>query len=774
LGGAFATVTLFVALLLTLPFAAFGQGSAGAILGTITDASNALIPGVEVTVTNQGTNQSRQVISNESGNYRVEPLQVGVYTVVAELSGFRKEIRTEVKVDVDARVRLDFRLELGGVSEAVQVVGAAPIVQTDTSQLGVVVDQRKIENLPLNGRNFASLAYITPGAFAPRPGSHLGYRGGFIAVGQEEKTNQYLLDGANNNAAMTMEMAAYPNVDAIAEFKVQSQNYGAQYGRYAGVQVDAITKSGTNEFHGSAFGFMRLAKLDARNVLDPWPLTNEAKSTFQRKQYGGVIGGPIIRDTLFFFAGFQGQAQIQNQRTNPTVPFPEYWSGDLTRLGKVIRDPMTGQPFPDSQIPANRISKIALAFRPLYPLPVRATLVTNGAQIIPIPQNFGQPNVKINYNFLRKHQIVGSYTLFDSPTNIEWDFSGRPLIPGFSTSGPIKNQNISVQYVWAASATFVNEVRAGLSRVNRDRRPQIRDQHYAREYGILGTAGDYTQLAWAVPRVNITGYSSLGPLQPEPLRVDGNVMATDVVSILKGNHAFKVGADVFQQYARYSIINANAGIFQFTGSVTGDAFADFLLGMPNQTQRTIPLGGLGFTSYPRKWSTDAFIQDDWKATRNLTLNIGLRTEITFPLYEMFDKNATFDPDLDNGRGGIRIQGKAAQPRYQAAIDAYKAYYPGLFISYSDRLYKTDKRLAPRFGFAWTPGGRTNVVVRGGYGIFYTLNSLNAAINGWVGGPFYENDLYARANSPTFEDPFPGRGISGTINGWGVDKNLVNA
>lgn len=753
---------------------AFGQTSAGAILGTVSDVSKALIPGVVITANNQGTNQTRQVISNETGNYRVEPLPAGVYTITAELPGFRKEARTDVKVDVDARVRLDFVLEVGAVTDTVEVTGSAPIVETDTSRVGQVVDQRKIEDLPLNGRNFSSLAYITPGAFAPRPGSHLGFRGGFVAVGLEEKTNQFLLDGINNNGGMTMELAAFPNVEAIAEFKIQTQNYGAEYGRYAGAQVDAITKSGTNEFHGSLFGFARLGSLDARSFFDPYPLSKADRSEFHRKQYGGVLGGPIIRNRLFFFVGFQGQRQLQNQRTAPTVPFPEYWSGDLSRLNKAIRDPLTGQPFPGNRIPANRISKIALGFKPLYPVPTRDSFVNNATAVIPIVQNYSQPNVKINYNFKDKHQLVGAWTFFDAPQNLEWDYAGRPELPGESIWGPVKNQALSLQHVWAVSSTFVNEFRTGLSRVNRDRRPELRARNYALELGIAGTASDYTPLAWGYPRVNITGYSFLGPggSGPEPLRVDGNIMATNTISMQRGNHALKVGGDVFQQYATYTSIKSG-GVFDFTGAVSGDAFADFLLGSPNVTQRTIPLGDMA--AYARRRSSNWFVQDDWKARRNLTLNIGLRYELQYPFDELKGRLAAFDPSLGSGRGGIRIKGKANGHPYQKAIDTFKSYYPGLVIGYSDRFHKIDKNnFAPRLGLAWTPRGGTGTVVRASYGMFYTMNSLNQGTSIWSAGPFFQLERFTRANSPTWENPFPGRGLSGTVNVVGTDYNMVSA
>ena len=353
--------------------AAFSQGSAGAITGTIADASGALIPGVEVTAVNVATNLTRQVVTNESGSYRIEPLPLGTYTVSAELTGFRKEVRANVKVDIDARLRIDFKLEVGGVNEVIEVTGAAPVVQTDSSVIGQVVDQRKIADLPLNGRNFSSLAYITPGAYAPRPNSNLATRGGFVAVGVPEDNNSFLMDGINNNSPRANELNVRINVDAVSEFKVQTQNYGAQYGRYAGAQVDAVTKSGTNEFHGGLFGFARNDNVDARNFFDKWPLPK--KPEYKRFQYGGTIGGPIIKDKFFFFGAWQQQALVQQRTTNPTLPLPQFWAGDFSRISKPIIDPRTGLAFPGNQIPKDRISPVSLNFRPLYE---RATITSDG------------------------------------------------------------------------------------------------------------------------------------------------------------------------------------------------------------------------------------------------------------------------------------------------------------------------------------------------------------------------------------------------------------
>ncbi len=729
---------------------ASAQISAGAMIGTISDTSGALMPGVEVTATNEGTNQVRRVITNETGSYRIDPLQVGVYTISAELTGFRKEVRTNIKIDVDARVRIDFRMEVGAVSEVVEVLGTAPVVQTDSSQVGQVIEQRKIEDLPLPGRNFSALAYITPGTFAPRPGSHLSNRGGFVALGMDERHNQYLLDGVNNNGSVTMEIALRINIDTVGEFKIQTQNYPAQYGRYAGAQVDAITKSGTNEFHGSLFGFTRNDNLDARNFFNPTSKNPE----FKRHQYGGVLGGPIIEDKLFFFAGYQGQREINIRTSNPTIPVPDFWDGNLSRLNKTIRDPLTGQPFPNSQIPRNRIHPVSLRIRPLYGAAtyISNDLVRNATGYIRQYDNFHQPNVKINYNLSQFHQIIGAYNLYDD-TFLDWT-AQKIEIPGFLNCCKIRAQLLALQDVIAFSPTVINEFRAGWNRQFRPRQPEQTARDYARELGIVGTGGDFDPVLWRYPLIQITGYDTLGGGQNDWRAAEGNWSVTDTLSIQKGNHALKVGADVYLQYiTRFRATPGTEGQFTFTGSTTGDAFADFLLGYPDSTARGIPAPGVPITHYPHQWSTNWFIQDDWRKSSNLTFNMGLRYELTLPKSEKFGQLSSFDPDLGGGKGGIRLLTKSKE-RYQSGPDFFKALYPDLVFGYSDQHYKTDwNSLAPRFGFAWTPGGRTTTVVRGGYGIFFQVYDLNTGRNQT---PFFMNQRFTqREHGPTWDNPFPG-------------------
>jgi outer membrane receptor protein involved in Fe transport len=758
LAGCFLAVAILVAL--TVP--AYGQLSSGSILGTITDATGAVIPGVSVKVTNSAIGLTREVISNESGNYRVDQLPIGSYNIEVQLAGFKTEVRANVKVDIDQRARLDFVLQPGSVTDVIEVSAEAPLVQSEDSSIGQVVEERKIIALPLNGRDFSQLAYMVPGAFTPRPGSSLGDRGGFSVAGLNENTNQFLLDGVNNNGTGTMEIAARINVDAVGEFKVQTGTYAAQYGRYAGAQVDVVTKSGTNQLHGSAFGFTRNDNLDARNFFD------RTKPEFRRHQYGGTVGGAIVKDKLFYFAGFQGQRQYQFQSTAPSVPRPEMFNGDLSGLSAIAIDPQTGLPFPNNQIPANRISDITRAMARFWPVPERSGVVQNASALLPTPDNFYQPNGKIDWQISSKHRFSGSYNYYNDSL-LEWAIAGRPEVPGFMTDSKIISQGLSLSEVWTLSPSIVNEFRAGFGRVRRLRAQEDRSTNWNLQLGLPGTTADVDPIAWGVPYVAITGFARIGDNtnMPQP-RKDQTFSFADSVSIISGNHAFKVGGDFFAQTMNLVLISNGRGVFRFTGQRTGNAFADFLLGLPAQTERQPPLGPL--SAHPRRNSFNAFFQDDWKVRPNLTFNIGVRYEATGRLTEKYGKLATFDPTLNGGRGGMRVVGN--HDRFDSAVAFYKSLYPTLTIERgAEELFRNDyNNLAPRFGFAWSPMGKT--VVRGAYGIFYQIDDL-CLCDFYQNPPFNRSEIYSYTTTPGLSMTNPWGTTAAPINMSAIDPELAS-
>src|SRR5262245_9542184 len=370
-----------LAVLLIAVSPVFSQVARGTIVGTVSDATGAIIPGVQVTVINTGTNQTRQAITNERGNYEVDLLPIGEYRVTAELSGFSTKRRENVTLSVGDRLRIDFQLTVGEITDRVDVSTEAPLVQTEDASMSAVMDRQKIVELPLNGRDFTKLAYLIPGAFVPRQNSSLGNRGGFTVAGVVEKENQIMVDGINNNGGGTHELSTLIIIDAIAEFRIQTNTYGAQYGTFAGGQVDAVTKSGTNEFHGNTFYFHRNDNMDARNFFDPWPLKNLPE--FRRHQYGATLGGPIKKDKVFFFYAYEGQRQVRFQTATGTLPRPEFWEGDFSALLTAarpiqLRDPLTQAPFPGNIIPKNRLNWRSLQYRTVVP-DTTLPAVTNNA-----------------------------------------------------------------------------------------------------------------------------------------------------------------------------------------------------------------------------------------------------------------------------------------------------------------------------------------------------------------------------------------------------------
>src|SRR5437660_1440248 len=299
------------------------QGVRATIVGRVTDDSGAVVPGAKITITNTGTNESRSITVNDNGEYAIPQLAPGQYTLTAEYTGFNKAVRSGIVLETNQQARFDVVLKVGALTEEVQVSAAAPLVTTESATIGNVVDNKKIVELQLNGRDYLQLAFLQPNVFATAQGSNLGFRGGLNVAGNSEVANQYLLDGIDNNDETTNQPLHRPILDAVREFKVLTGTYSAEYGRQAGGQVIVTTQSGTNAFHGSVWEFHRNSALDARNFFAP------QKPSFRRNQFGGVIGGPVRKDQTFFFVGFEGQRRGQQEAGLATVPSAAFRNGDF-------------------------------------------------------------------------------------------------------------------------------------------------------------------------------------------------------------------------------------------------------------------------------------------------------------------------------------------------------------------------------------------------------------------------------------------------------------
>jgi hypothetical protein len=735
-----------VAMILGFGAAAMAQNR-GTITGRATDETGAVIPGVSIKITNANTGIGREAVTNETGTYTVELLPAGQYRVEAELPGFKKEIHSGITLNVGQTARIDLLLRIGEVTDVVDVTGEAPLVQTEDSSLGAVIDDRKVVDLPLNGRDFSALTYLIPGAFRPIQGSNLGYRGGFTVGGSDETTNQFILDGITNNGTGTMEIAGHIDIDALQEFKIQTSTYSAQYGRFAGAQVNAVTKSGTNTPHGSAYLFHRNDNLDARNFFDPWPLENLPE--FRRHQYGGTFGGPIKKNRTFYFGSYQGQRQARFLTRTASVPLPEFFTGDLSARRIMIIDPQTGQPFPNSQIPSTRIWPGATTLSQFWPTPQQVVGTAGIAtSLLPEPNNFHQFSVKFDHQLSQKHSIAASHTYYHLKS-IEYENAGNPRIPGFAADHKLVSQSTSISLISAFTPTLINEFRAGQSRLRRGRYVEIKRDFNA-VLGIRGTTADTEEVARGVPRFNVTGFESIGDAAniPSP-RGDQTFSWIDIVSFQKGAHSFKTGVDIYRQQMNLIFPQNGRGTFDFTGLHTGDAFADFLLGLPFRSSRNASQGHVD--SHPRKASFNAFFQDDWKATTNLTLNLGVRYELNTAVVEKYNQLSSFD------RATLGMRVATANDRH---------------------VYNGDhNNFAPRIGFAWRPLGTTALVLRGGYGLFFNINNIEFNNLYLLNPPFFKTDLFqavARTAVISMVDPFPTQLGSSSANPAGIDPNFQTA
>src|SRR5262245_51955323 len=739
------TFVAVIALVLLATIPALSQVARGTIVGTVSDASGAVIPGVSVTVTHTGTNQSRQTVTNEQGNFETSLLPIGQYRVTAELPGFKTENRQNITLSVGDRLRVDFRLLVGEVAETVDVSAEAPLVKTEDATMSAVMDQRKIVALPLNGRDFTQLAYLIPGAFVPRENSHLGNRGGFTVAGVTERANQVLLDGVNNQGAGTHELSTPLIVDAIAEFRMQTNTYGAQYGTFAGGQVDAVFNGRSNEFHGNAFFFHRNDNLDARNFFDPYPLKNLPE--FRRHQYGGTIGGPIIRDKSFFFYAYQGQRQQQNLTATGTLPRPEFWRGDFSALLSgsrpvQLKDPVTGQNFPGNIIPTNRLNWRSLKFHEFVPDPNLPGVTQNAVNSSIDNHDFrNQHAIKLDHQFAPNHNVGLSMNIFKA-NFVEWIYAGRPFLADHrSVSSKQTAYHIALSYTWVINNRIVNDFRGGVNRLKRYRFPiRFADRWFNDEIQVYGTIADRFPFSRGIPNVTFSGYEGIGSAAPESNRNQAWTM-NDTISISLGDHNVKTGFLYYRKGQNTYFGSNHRGNFSFSGAFTGDSFADFVLGYPVSTGRNIP--GLsdcyivnhgndpcGLDFHPWIDSYDGFVQDDWKFSPKLTLNLGMRYEYNAPLIEKYGRMKTYDLATNDVRPGL-----ADSPLHPKDLNNF----------------------APRLGLAYRLSGDGKTVLRAGFGVFYGVDDI-CNCNLYTNNPpnFFNQTFNSTPTSitMTMDNPYP--------------------
>ena len=724
-------LALLAGAMLIVASALQAQVESGKVVGTVRDASGAVVAGAAVTVTETQTNAERKTASNNGGEYVVTELKPGTYTVKAERAGFKTAVEAVFKLDINQVVRVDFTLTVGSVQEQVIVTAAEPLVESETSSIGQVIDESRVHQLPINGRNFMQLAYLSPGVNkGPASTGSTGNvqqgeipedeRGnGSIQVnGLWATNNNYLLNGFDNNEQQIGFELIEPPIDAIQEFKVQTNNFGADIGK-GGAVVNVVTKAGTNKFHGSAFEFLRNSFMDARNYFDD---PNQPIPSFKRNEFGGSFGGPIIRDRTFFFVDYQGRRIRTSDTFLSTVPNPSEIGGNFSDLlagtsPMVIVDPTTGNQFmgndnaspnviPSCPSPVPNgacLDSAALNVVALFPAPSPG--LGNIFRYNPVDRNNQDSfDIRVDHQITAKNSFFGVFSYGNVDDHKPDPFPG--IAGGGSFTGNINNKALMVGLsdVHAFSANKINELKIGYTRYQVDAAPFFQGQSLATQLGIPGINDPNSPGTGGLPNIQISGLNSLGNGDwfPEVLH-ENNYQLLDSFTYIHGHHSFKMGGDLRRrQHGFFQVQNARGDLF-YTGQFTSTdpntytvPLADFLIGYTQSLFRDSQTGTYGM----RWWEFGAYLMDDYRVTTRLTLNLGVRYDVYTPMVEEHNRLANFD--------------------FKTGLFVAPGVTPG--TSRSGNVATNRKNFSPRIGFAYSPGGDNRTAVRGGYGIFYDLQA----------------------------------------------------
>ncbi|MGB7069415.1 MAG: carboxypeptidase regulatory-like domain-containing protein [Pyrinomonadaceae bacterium] len=708
-------IIILMVSVLSFAISAAAQTESARIQGSVTDSTGAAVVGATVTVKALATDREVVAVTNDEGSFSVLALLPGRYVMTVSQASF-KNTQQEITLEVAQVANLNFILEAGAVSETVTVTLDVPQVETATSALGEVIQGKEAVELPLNGRNVLELARLTPGVtqgviggFASGVGNNAEtYRGGntggaaLSVNGQRTQANNFLLDGVDNNESLVNTINVFPSAEAIQEFRVQTSVATAEFGRGGGGIVNAVVKSGRNDFYGSAFLFIRNDDLDARPTFD------SRKNEFRRGQFGGTFGGPIVKDRVFFFGDYDALRQFlpfgQESATVPTALMRDGNFSELLALSNAIQltDPLTGLPIAGNRVdllPGNRMNSVALAYLNAFPAPNREGVFSNFLTTRNQTVNSNTFDIRVDGTLTDNHQMFGrvSYGKFDQVTS-----SRLPDLPaGFgSGSNPTRTKGFVIGLNSALTSNLFNELRVQANRIKYGYTPPFFDQTISADLGIPNANRDESLGGGAL----IGGYNGqleyTGDFGPYIVPQD-TYQIVDSLSLIKGDHTLKFGGTILRRDVALYRPNRGKGYFFMIGNgdpsqcggaaSTGWEQSDLLIGFVCNYQIGPPFGTVG----TRNWENALFVQDDWRPMRNLTLNLGLRYELFTNPTEMYGRQANFD--VTSGRL-ILADGSG------------------------DSLTETDtNNFSPRLGFAYDFGGKGKSVIRGGYGIFYFLD-----------------------------------------------------
>ena len=710
------------------------QVTSSELRGSVLDNTGAAVANAKVTASNKATGVNYDTVSDSTGAYAITLLPPGDYQLTVEAAGFRKLSQSGLTLQINQQARVDLTLQLGQVSETIEVSAQAPLLQSESSSLGTVVSEKLVNQLPLNGRNFIQLAILSPGVngvgFSAggtimsgtrpddrRPGTEI------FSNGNREGSNNFLYDGIDNNERLTLSIVLRPAVEAVREFKIQTNMYSADIGRNSGAVVDVITKSGTNSFHGSVFEFLRNSAMDARNFFSP---KGTAFPAFRLNQFGGSFGGPVLiprvyngKNRTFFFVDYEGYKRDSQQILLGNIPTIKMRTGDFTETSPIF-DPLTTRanpagagnirtPFAGNLIPVDRWDPITTKMIRAYPNPTSTARLNNYLANLVQNQKWNQGDVRIDHQITPKDNFFARWSIQNTETTVPSSYP-TTTIPGiskpvnlgdeasFAGTSFSPDQHFVMSYAKVITPKLVNEFRAGLNRFRLD--------YTADQYEPGSALGN--QLG--VPNANVTpseqnlpifssaSYIGIGQTRSLPIfRRENTFQYVDNMSFTTGAHTLKWGADFRRRQLTIYQTNQGNGRFNFSSAFTdsrqagasGDSMASFLLGFPTLIAHDYTLNWPG----ERGFEIGTYFADDWRITKKLTLNLGLRWDYYSPYSEVANRWANFN--LSTAK--IDIAGQNGVDKYAGV----KPYY---------------KNFGPRFGFAYQLRPRT--VVRGGVGMFY--------------------------------------------------------
>jgi hypothetical protein len=681
--------------------ALLAQTDSASLRVLVEDPSAASVAGAKVSLVNRATGARLSMATSADGYAVFSPIQRGLYEVDVAQSGFKSIKLNDVLINVDERRLLRVKLEVSSLSETVEVSANVASIQTEQGSLGQVISGRTAVELPLAGRRYTELALLSPGVAASTLNPTTRGPGWFVANGNYHTQNNFLLDGVDNNqgtqnAQSLSAQVVQPNPDAIAEFKVQTNSFSAEFGRSAGAVVNVSIKSGSNETHGTGYYFNRNSALAARGWTNN--LQNVPKNNLKWDQYGGTVGGPIKKNKLFYFGAYEGFRQNFADTFLTTVPSAAQRRGEFGALN--IVDPATtpASPFPGNVIPASRVDALARKVIDLYPDANLPGIVQNGRPVNNYSlQRDGREDThkfdtRFDYNLSEKHQLMGRYSYLRQKFNRDAIFPG--LADGVGNQGAQFNENRSLAVAWTytVSPTIVNTLRYGNNNTFAEFAHATVNETKADAFGFRGFPAEMLQVG-GLPLINPTNYNQLGTRNFRPQFQSPKLnQIVDTVSMNLGKHFLRAGVELRLKDNSFVDVTRRSPAYNFLGRFTNDAMGDLLLGFPESVQlNTVPEVKQLQQAY------SGFVQDDWKVSRQLTLNLGFRYEYTTPFYGSgTNKNINFNP----ANGSL------------------------VFTSDDDKYLTTPDRnnFGPRLGFAWQ-AKEDKIVVRGGYGLFYNTEDI---------------------------------------------------